>query len=176
MTALATTGFVATAVGPAVAQGSGGSKTLDMAFNADMQVPDPDIFYEVEGNEVVTSAYEGLVRYKPDSNEIEGALAESWDVSPDGLVYTFHLRPDVKFQTGGVADADAWIKSFERRIGVDSAPAYMLADVASTADARPEHIRRHAEAAGQPVPRLPGRAVRAQGGRPRGGGIEGEGR
>jgi peptide/nickel transport system substrate-binding protein len=133
VTALATTGLVATAVGPAVAQGSGGSKTLNMAFNADMQVPDPDIFYEVEGNEVVTSAYEGLVRYKPDSNEIEGALAESWEVSPDGLVYTFHLRPGVKFQTGGVADADAWIKSFQRRTDVDSAPAYMLADVASTA-------------------------------------------
>jgi len=44
-----------------------GSRVLNLAFNANMQVPDPDIFYEVEGNEVTTSVYEGLVRYKPDS-------------------------------------------------------------------------------------------------------------
>jgi peptide/nickel transport system substrate-binding protein len=110
------------------------STTLHMAFNADMQVPDPDIFYEVEGNEVVTSAYEGLVRYKANSPDIEGALADSWTVSPDGLTYTFKLHPDVKFQTGGTADADAWIASFKRRVdlGSISAPGYMLAQVAST--------------------------------------------
>jgi peptide/nickel transport system substrate-binding protein len=110
------------------------TKTLNMAFNADMQVPDPDIFYEVEGNEVVTSVYEGLVRYKPDSSEIEPALADSWTVSPDGLTYTFSLHPDVKFQTGGDANAEAWISSFKRRVdlGSISAPGYMLADVAST--------------------------------------------
>ena len=39
---------------------------------------DPDIFYEIEGNSLTTSVYEGLVRYKPDSPEIEPALAESF--------------------------------------------------------------------------------------------------
>ena len=108
------------------------STTLNMAFTADMQVPDPDIFYELEGNQVVTSVYEGLVRYKPNSAEIEGALAESWEVSPDGLTYTFKLRPDVKFQDGTPMDSTAWAESFKRRTDVNSAPAYMLADVAST--------------------------------------------
>jgi peptide/nickel transport system substrate-binding protein len=126
----------ASASSPAkTASASSDATTLHMAFNADMQVPDPDIFYEVEGNEVVTSAYEGLVRYKPNSTEIEGALAESWTVSPDGLTYTFKLRPDVKFQTGGTEDANSWIASFKRRVdlGSVSAPGYMLAEVASTA-------------------------------------------
>ena len=50
-----------------------------MAFNANMQVPDPDIFYEVEGNEVTTSVYEGLVAYKPDSAEIEGRARRELD-------------------------------------------------------------------------------------------------
>jgi peptide/nickel transport system substrate-binding protein len=77
-----------------------GSRVLKMAFNANMQVPDPDIFYEVEGNEVVTSVYEGLVAYKPDSPEIEPALADSWTVSPDGKTYTFKLHPGVKFHDG----------------------------------------------------------------------------
>ena len=109
-----------------------GSRVLKLAFNANMQVPDPDIFYEVEGNEVTTSVYEGLVRYKPDSAEIEGALADSWTVSADGLTYTFTLHPNVKFHDGTIANAAAWQADFKRRTDVNSAPAYMLADVAST--------------------------------------------
>lgn len=109
-----------------------GSRVLKMAFNANMQVPDPDIFYEVEGNEVTTSVYEGLVRYKPDSPEIEPALAESWTISDDGKTYTFKLRDGVKFHDGTPMDADSWIASFKRRTDVNSAPAYMLADVEST--------------------------------------------
>ncbi|MCU0309512.1 MAG: ABC transporter substrate-binding protein [Acidimicrobiales bacterium] len=117
-------------------EGTGGGSedtTLDVAFVADMQVPDPDIFYEIEGNLVVTSVYEGLVRYKPSSPEIEPALADSWTVSPDGLTYTFNLKPDVKFASGAPADAQAWVESFQRRLDVNAAPAYMLADVVSTA-------------------------------------------
>lgn len=110
-----------------------GSRVLKLAFNANMQVPDPDIFYEVEGNEVVTSVYEGLVAYKPDSAEIAPALADSWTVSPDGLTYTFTLHPGVKFHDGTDENAAAWRIDFKRRTDVNSAPAYMLADVKSTA-------------------------------------------
>jgi peptide/nickel transport system substrate-binding protein len=102
---------------------------VHLAYNADMQVPDPDIFYEIEGNSLVTSVYEGLVRYKPDANDIEGALAESWTVASDGLTYTFKLRPNVKFHDGTAMDSAAIKASFERRTKVNSAPAYMLADV-----------------------------------------------
>ena len=105
------------------------SDTINLAFNADMQVPDPDIFYEIEGNSVTTSVYEGLVRYKPDSTEIEGALAQSYDVSADGKTYTFHLRSGVTFHDGTALDSTAMKGSFERRTKVNSAPAYMLADV-----------------------------------------------
>ena len=96
-----------------------------------MQVPDPDIFYELEGNSVTTSVYEGLVRYKPNSTVIEGALATKWVISPDGLTYTFTLRPNVKFHDGTPLNSEAMKFSFERRTKVNSAPAYMLADVTS---------------------------------------------
>ena len=169
--ALAVTGVgAASASTTAKSGGASGpsTKTLHMAFNADMQVPDPDIFYEVEGNEVVTSAYEGLVRYKPNSAAIEGALATSWTVSPDGLTYTFKLRPNVKFQTGPAEDANSWIASFKRRtdLGSVSAPGYMLAAGREHHGTRPADVRRHAEGAGQRLPRLPGGTVRSEGGRP----------
>lgn len=111
----------------------GGGTSLRTAFFADMQVPDPDVFYEVEGNQVIMSTYEGLLRYGQDgSNEVEGLLAEEWEVSPDGLTYTFVLRDDVTFVDGTTFEASDMQFSFERRLGVDNAPAYMLADVAST--------------------------------------------
>jgi peptide/nickel transport system substrate-binding protein len=110
---------------------AGDLSVVHLAYNADMQVPDPDIFYEIEGNSVTTSVYEGLVRYKPNSTEVEPALAESFTTAPDGLTYTFKLRPGVKFHDGTAMDSAAIKGSFERRTAVNSAPAYMLADVAS---------------------------------------------
>ncbi len=43
--------------------------------------------------------YNGLAEFKSGTTEVEPALAEKWDVSPDGKTYTFHLRKGVKFQT-----------------------------------------------------------------------------
>ncbi len=143
---LAVVGLAATACGgsstntesaPTTAAGAtapvGGGKaieTLRTAFYNDMQVPDPDIFYEVEGNQVVQSTYEGLLRYKlGGTTDIEGLLAESYTVSPDGLTYTFKLRQGVKFVDGTPFDSAAAKFSFERRLKVDNAPAYMFADL-----------------------------------------------
>jgi peptide/nickel transport system substrate-binding protein len=50
--------------------------------------------------------YEPLVHYG-EHGQILPALAESWDISPDGKVYTFHLRQDVVFSDGTPFDAEA---------------------------------------------------------------------
>jgi peptide/nickel transport system substrate-binding protein len=115
---------------PTAAAG-GKSDTLHIAYLADMSTPDPDVFYDIEGNEVILSAYEGLVKYKPDSTTIVPALASSWDISPDKLTYTFHLRTGVTFHDGTPFDSRAVKSSFQRRLDVNSAPAYMLQPVAS---------------------------------------------
>ena len=106
---------------------------INLGFTADMQVPDPDVFYELEGNAVMTSVYEGLIRYKQDSTDFEPALAESYTVSSDGKTYTFKLRTGVTFHDGTPMDSAAVKASFERRtkLGAVSAPGYMLADVTS---------------------------------------------
>lgn len=56
--------------------------------------------------------YETLVRYN-EKGELEGALAERWEVSDDGKTYTFHLRPGVKFSDGTPFTSDAVKQSFE---------------------------------------------------------------
>ncbi len=72
------------------------------------------------------TVYNRLVEFKHGSTEVEPGLAESWDISDDGTVYTFHLRPDVKFQTTDfftptrTLNADDVIFSFERQLKADN--------------------------------------------------------
>lgn len=65
--------------------------------------------------------YDRLVAFKPGTTEVMPGLAKSWDVSKDGLEYTFHLRPGVKFHSNKQftpsrdLNADDVIFSFERQ-------------------------------------------------------------
>lgn len=107
------------------------SNVLRIPYLADMSVPDPDIFYDIEGNSVILSTYEGLLKYAPNSDKIVGDLATSWSESPDRLTYTFHLRANVRFHDGSPFTAKSVIASFKRRLNVGQAPAYMVKPIAS---------------------------------------------
>ena len=62
---------------------------------------------------VAGSIYEGLVRLGPDLKP-QPAFADSWEISPDGLVYTFKLHPGVKFHDGHPATAEDVVFSFDK--------------------------------------------------------------
>ena len=59
--------------------------------------------------------YDTLLRFAEGTTEVEPGLAESWDVSEDGLSYTFHLRKNVTFHDGSPFDAEAVLFSFDRQ-------------------------------------------------------------
>jgi peptide/nickel transport system substrate-binding protein len=113
------------------------STVLRIPYLADMSVPDPDIFYDIEGNSVILSAYEGLVTYAPNSDRIIPDLATSWSESPDRLTYTFHLRPNVHFHDGSPFTSQSVAASFKRRLNVNQAPAYMVKPIASMSTPNP---------------------------------------
>jgi peptide/nickel transport system substrate-binding protein len=110
---------------------TGAADVLRIPYLADMSVPDPDVFYDIEGNAVILNQYEGLLKYAPASTQIVGSLADSWTVSPDRLTYTFKLHPGVRFHSGAPLTAQAVKASFQRRLDVNSAPAYMLKPIES---------------------------------------------
>ncbi|MEW6574242.1 MAG: ABC transporter substrate-binding protein [Bacillota bacterium] len=59
-----------------------------------VSVPDP------KTGGFLPNVYEGLVRFKPGSCEVEPCLATDWELSADGCTWTFQLRRDVRFHTG----------------------------------------------------------------------------
>jgi peptide/nickel transport system substrate-binding protein len=105
------------------------SDTLFTAYFEDLNTLDPDVWYDIEGGGVFRAVYDTLVRYVPGSTEIEPWLAKDWDLSEDGLTYTFYLEEGVTFHDGTPFNAEAVRFNFERRLAVDQGPAYMLADI-----------------------------------------------
>ncbi len=84
--------------------------------------------------------YSRLVRVDKLGQDVEGDLAERWEVSPDGTVWTFYLRPDVKFSNGDPVTAEDVIYSFERAMGPDSANAWVFDGVEAVEMIDPQTI------------------------------------
>jgi len=93
--------------------GNGGN-VLIFGRGADATSLDPAIVTDGESFAVTKNIYDTLVEYKGQTTDIEPALAESWDISPDGKTYTFHLRKGVKFHDGTDFNADAVVFNFDR--------------------------------------------------------------
>jgi oligopeptide transport system substrate-binding protein len=66
-----------------------------------------------EGEQIIDAVFSGLVKMGKDW-EVVPDIAESWDVSEDGTVYTFHLREDVRFHDGKPVTARDFKYSWER--------------------------------------------------------------
>jgi len=68
---------------------------------------------------VLRHTTQALLRLEPGTTAIKPGIAESWEVSDDGLVYTFHIRPGIKFWDGSVCDANAVKAALERTLRLD---------------------------------------------------------
>ena len=80
----------------------------------------PSFFYygEVNSNSqtLAQQLFDGLVEFNLETYELEPALAESWDISEDGTVYTFSLREGVTWHDGEPFTADDVIFTYEQVI------------------------------------------------------------
>jgi peptide/nickel transport system substrate-binding protein len=117
--------------------------TIVMAKSIDDLVSlDPAETYEVSGIELDANAYDRLVEIDLNhGNAIVSGLAESWSGSPDGLTYTFKLRPGVRFQSGNPVIAADVVYSITRTILLNKTPAFILAQFGFTKDNLPQTVR-----------------------------------
>jgi oligopeptide transport system substrate-binding protein len=76
---------------------------------------DPAMVQDGDTIDVLQQVFEGLVQWSP-QNKLVPCLAKSWDKSADGLTYTFHLRPNVKFQDGTPVTASDVLYSMRRAL------------------------------------------------------------
>ena len=129
---LALAGCASGSSAPPAKQTAGLSHTLNLAWQATDMTPDPADWYGLNV-ELEQSLYQTLLQYKANSSTIEGQLATSWKISPNGKVYTFHLRSGVKFHDGTPLNCAAVKYSWAREIKIHGGPSYMLANVASMA-------------------------------------------
>ncbi len=106
---LAATVALAALAGNAAAQ-----TTLVVAIAADPTGLDPEAVLNNTSGFVMGTIYDSLLKYKSGSTDVEPGLAESWEASPDGLTYTFHLRKGVTFHDGTPFNAPNYIKTIKR--------------------------------------------------------------
>ena len=98
---------------------------------------DANTFNPVLGNDQASSdvyslMFLGLTQLDPFSGSIVGDLAESWDISEDGLTYTFHLRPDAVWSDGTPVTAQDVVFTFDA-INNDAVASPRRGDFASVA-------------------------------------------
>lgn len=96
------------------AGGDSSNETLVYAQGADPRGLDPQIVDDGESAKVTNQIYEGLLQYEDDSTAVKPCLAKKWDISDDGLVYTFYLQEGVKFHDGTDFNAEAVKFNVER--------------------------------------------------------------
>lgn len=89
--------------------------TLIYAKNGPPISLDPAATKETESSVIVASLFDGLVEQQAGKAAINPALAKSWDISKDGLTYTFNLRTGVRFHDGTPFNAEAVLFSFNRQ-------------------------------------------------------------
>ncbi|ANS75533.1 peptide ABC transporter substrate-binding protein [Paenibacillus yonginensis] len=88
--------------------------TLILGRGGDSVSLDGSIVTDGESLKIVHQVFDSLLEYKEGTTEVEPALAEKWEISADGLTYTFTLRQGVKFHDGTDFNADAVVFNFNR--------------------------------------------------------------
>ncbi len=117
------------------AEAEGEKKTLTWSFTQGVVCLDPPFQTGGTDSMILVNVYNSLVTHNPESLKVvDPDLAESWEVSEDGTVYTFNLREGVQWQNGyGELTADDVVWTWERIMDPDTGArgANVLAPVAS---------------------------------------------
>src|SRR4051812_886456 len=98
---------------------------LHRGLAADPAGLDPHLINGLPEINVASALFEGLVAEDPATGQPAPGVAEKWNTSPDGLVWTFHLRADARWSNGQAVTANDFARSIQRALtpalGADNA-------------------------------------------------------
>ncbi|MCB9113930.1 MAG: ABC transporter substrate-binding protein [Caldilineaceae bacterium] len=115
----------------AAATGDAGS-TLVIAISEDTASLDPGRAFETLPSIIHKATYQTLVTFPPDSVEsVIPNLAKSWEISEDGLTYTFMLDENATFANGSAVTAEDVVFSFNRMKNLTGNPSFLASGIAS---------------------------------------------
>ncbi|HWA25383.1 MAG TPA: peptide ABC transporter substrate-binding protein [Lacunisphaera sp.] len=111
-------------------------QVLHRGLAADLTGLDPHLINGLPEINVASALFEGLVGEHPETGAPVPGVAEGWEVSPDGLTYTFHLRANAKWSNGDAVTARDFAGSIRRvltkSLGADNAAMlFVLANAES---------------------------------------------
>jgi oligopeptide transport system substrate-binding protein len=128
---LATAALLATALGlggcskrETPVEASLASRTLLLGNLAEPQELDPQLIAAYTDQNIAVALFEGLCALDERTSQPVPAAAAKWDVSPDGLTYTFHLRPTAKWSNGDPLTAHDFVTSWRRVLAPSLAAEY----------------------------------------------------
>ena len=112
------------------AAGTAQGGTLNIMLETEVQSLDPQVATDGTSFEVIADYTDGLMQMDADGQAVP-AIAESYDLSDDGLTYTFHLRTHAKWSNGTPVTAADFVFGWQRAVDPDVASeyAYMLSDI-----------------------------------------------
>lgn len=102
---------------------SGSNKAITAVVASEPKTLDPSLNNAVDGGDYLLCAFEGLTTIGKDGNIVPG-VAEKWDISEDGLTWTFHLRKDAKWSDGKDVTANDFVYSWRRTVNKETAADY----------------------------------------------------
>ncbi|WP_052356849.1 ABC transporter substrate-binding protein [[Clostridium] dakarense] len=111
-------------------------KVLNIDITSDIPTMDPSKATDVSSFTVMNNTMEGLTRIDKDG-KVEPGVAESWEVSEDGLTWTFKLRKDSKWSNGEPVTAKDFEYSWKRTLNPETASeyGYIMNDIAGAPEA-----------------------------------------
>lgn len=98
--------------------------TLLVGNLAEPQELDPQLISAYTDQNIAVALFEGLCALDERTSQPVPAAAGRWDVSPDGLVYTFHLRPSARWSNGDLLTAHDFVASWRRALAPSLAAEY----------------------------------------------------
>ena len=120
---------------PSSSTGGTSSNVFKWRAYAEPETFDPALMQENLSIDIGQNIYEGLTQFDVKTLDIKPDIADSWDVSTDGSVYTFHLNKDAKFSNGDPITAEDFKYSWNRVLSTANAPyAYVMDDIKGAKD------------------------------------------